>query len=67
MRAVPYPSGSCYPSAPRQAREPLVMKSHIADLVSQALAQLVADRVVDGADLRAPAIERTREDRKSVV
>jgi arginyl-tRNA synthetase len=37
------------------------MKSHIADLVSQALAQLVADKVMDAAVVRAPVIERTRD------
>lgn len=37
------------------------MKSHIADLVTHALNQLVADRLLNAADLRPPAIERSRD------
>ncbi len=38
------------------------MKSHIADLVSQALHKLVDQQVLDGADVRPAAIERTRDE-----
>ncbi len=38
------------------------MKSHIADLVSQALQKLVDQQVLDGADVRPAAIERTRDE-----
>ncbi|MCB1725045.1 MAG: arginine--tRNA ligase [Chromatiaceae bacterium] len=37
------------------------MKSHIASLVSQALDQLVADRVIPADSAQAPVIERTRD------
>ena len=37
------------------------MKSLIADLVSQALAQLAADGVLSGTDVHAPTVERTRD------
>ncbi len=37
------------------------MKSLIADLVSQALAQLAADGVLSDADVRAPTVERARD------
>ena len=37
------------------------MKSHIADLVSQALDQLAADDVLDATQVRPPVIERTRD------
>jgi len=37
------------------------MKSHIADLVSQALNQLAADNILDAGDVRPPVIERARD------
>ncbi|MGB5451979.1 MAG: arginine--tRNA ligase [Sedimenticolaceae bacterium] len=37
------------------------MKSHIADLVTQALERLVADNILNAADIPPPVIERARD------
>jgi len=37
------------------------MKSHIADLVAQALDRLVADGTLNAVDVQPPAVERTRD------